>query len=202
MKVHVVSESIGDETILRVFVDALVGEPTDTHAESVERGRHGLTSLQRAIPTAVRASYYAGARGLVIVADSNGSSLKPPTRMNALWDVVNQTRSGLAPRTTPFSVAIGLAVPSIEAWLRFGEDPQATEASWSDVKSPGSSSPERIRAMKRKIYGTDAPNVPMMLTVGVARARQVAADLPALEAAFPIGFKPLAAELRSWRVDQ
>ncbi len=45
MKVHVVSESIGDETILRVFVDALVGEPTDSHAESVKRGRHGLTSF-------------------------------------------------------------------------------------------------------------------------------------------------------------
>ncbi len=122
--------------------------------------------------------------------------------MKNLWEMVNRARSELRPRATPFGVAIGLAVPSIEAWLRFGEDPQATEASWSDVKSPGSSSPERIRAMKRKIYGTDKPNVPMMLSVGVARARQVAADLPALEAAFPIGFKPFATALRSWRVDQ
>jgi hypothetical protein len=52
--------------------------------------------------------------------------------------------------------------------------------------------------LKRLIYGTERPSLKLETERARAAAIRVAEDLGELEARFPNGFGPLAAELRRW----
>jgi hypothetical protein len=95
-------------------------------------------------------------------------------------------------------VAIGTAVPAIEAWYRCGIDPQVSEAAWSRGLQSGDF-PFTKNRLKQMVYGTDRPGIAWETSRATAAAHRLLHDLPQLEALFPNGFSSLARALREWQ---
>ncbi|MGH8244111.1 MAG: hypothetical protein ACRETY_12275 [Steroidobacteraceae bacterium] len=95
-------------------------------------------------------------------------------------------------------VAIGVAVPAIEAWYLFGKDPRASEASWA-VTRTGDTFLTVKRALKKAVYGSEVPLGELLSVRAAAEATRISSDLAALARFFPGGFAPLAEEVGAWR---
>jgi hypothetical protein len=95
-------------------------------------------------------------------------------------------------------IAIGLAVPMIDAWYLFGKDHQVGEAAWRAGLAAGKP-PFSKDELKKQVYGTPRPSLERATEVAVAEARRVSANLAGLEAAFPCGFGSLFKTIRSWQ---
>jgi hypothetical protein len=94
-------------------------------------------------------------------------------------------------------VAIGVPVPTIEAWYLVGKDPQVGEAAWKIGVAAG----KRVfasRELKQLVYGTDRPSIEHETERAVAEARRIIGNMTAIETAFPVGFGMMAQEIRSW----
>jgi len=116
-------------------------------------------------------------------------------RLCELRCVVRETTLNPRPERPPFDVAIGVAAPSLEAWLLHGRMPEASEEHWKR-RATRSGSRVYIQDLKRKKYGTTTPSVPAQIERGVPNATSVARDLDGLAEAFPAGFRPLLATIR------
>ena len=93
-------------------------------------------------------------------------------------------------------VAIGLAVPAIEAWYLVGKEHEVGEAAWRVGLNNGR--PPFIRKkLKEMVYGTDRPSVELATQRALEEARRIIADVRVLENAFPAGFGLMAGEIRS-----
>jgi hypothetical protein len=79
--------------------------------------------------------------------------------------------------------AIGVAVPSIEAWLLFGEDSGCTEAGWVLKENEGNKSPVEISRLKQRLYSTDRPSLELETNTMVERCQSLISSnsLDALE---------------------
>ena len=149
----------------------------------------------------IRFTYFqTDAVGLVVVADTNGTPLhqaehagapNPDCRYCTLRGRADQTLQSLAPVAgrPPLRVAVGLPTPAVEAWYLCNRAPHPSEAAWN----AGGPRPYDKNSLKRILYGTDrgSPKVP----TAVAEATRLAADIPALRTAFPVGFGTLADEV-------
>jgi hypothetical protein len=93
---------------------------------------------------------------------------------------------------TPLRVAIGLAVPAIEAWYRCGLDPQVTEAGWA-----AHAAAYTRNTLKQAVYGMERPSLELETQRAVEAAQRLAGNLPMLEQLFP-GFRTLAEGVRGW----
>lgn len=82
-------------------------------------------------------------------------------------DILNQVR----PRQhiPPLKVAIGLAVPSIEAWLLCGINPHVSEAAWINGVREGRL-PYTKDSLKAEVYGTSHPSL-LIETEAMRQAR-------------------------------
>ena len=135
MRVAVLSESSADEAAIRVLVDAILGEPTvpadDLHLES-----RGFGAVRKILPAIVQSTHYrTSTDGLVVVVDSNHTSLLPGSeknRLRELRELVDGLRPNLRPvkGRVPLRVAIGVAAPAIEAWLLCHRRQAINEAAW------------------------------------------------------------------------
>jgi hypothetical protein len=94
-------------------------------------------------------------------------------------------------------VAIGLAVPAIEAWYLVGKEHQVGEAAWI-VGLQAGKPPFTKRQLKNLVYGTDRPSLEHETQCAVTEARRVIRDVQAIESAFPAGFGLMANEIRCW----
>ena len=68
------------------------------------------------------------------------------------------------PRTSlpPLKIALGLAVPAIEAWLLCDVDSHVTEAAWMNgLKDSPGRMPYTKGSLKRQLYGTSHPSLPI-----------------------------------------
>jgi hypothetical protein len=146
----------------------------------------------------------------VLVVDSNGS---PPhskqheqpnaserqCRLCQLRRIADDVRQNVRPRPTlpPLKIALGLAVPTIEAWLLCGVDPHVTEAAWINGLKQGQM-PYRKRELKHKIYCTSHPSLDLETEKMKTAASRLAGDLSSLELLFAQGFGPLRDSLKSW----
>jgi hypothetical protein len=144
MKLAVLCESSADEAALRILVDGILGQPTQAVALDQFRTRRGWTSVRADLPTVLRqVHYHTDADGLAVVLDSDRSpphdvaheapnKSDPHCRLCSLKAITVRTQSQLRPvaNRSPVKVAIGMAVPTVEAWFRCGVDPQVTEAAW------------------------------------------------------------------------
>lgn len=211
MKVTVLSESPADEAVVRVLVDALLGQETQAIAGPPLRTR-GWPSLLDVVPAVVNHLYYrTEAEALVVVADSNHSPIHVEERAaERSCDAkcrLCQLRQGIAracgrlrpdANRTRLKTAIGIAIPAIEAWFRCGRDPQVSEATWiEDLGSPRQTYTKN--ALKQAVYATDRPSVELAKRRGVQEARRLAEDFTTLARRFPIGFGALAHDVRGWR---
>jgi hypothetical protein len=210
MKVAILSESLADEAAIRILVDGLLAIETESvsHAGLRSRGWPSVRDVLR--PVVLQLHYHSDADGLVLVVDSNGTPPHVPEhevpskadskcRLCELRRIVQAVLGPTRPRQgyAPLKTALGLAVPSIEAWLRCDSDPHVSEAAWINGMKSGQLSYSTAR-LKKDLYGTDRPSLAHETKAMTEAAARRAANLSLLESRFPQGFGALARDLRSW----
>jgi hypothetical protein len=139
MKVAILSESDADQAAVHVFVMGLVGADVELYGRPFRT--HGWSTVFNVLPNVLRELHYnTDVDGLAVVMDSDRTpphraehdrpgGLNPACRMCRLRQVIEREQGRLtATGRRPVQVAVGLAVPCIEAWLCCGRDPAVTEA--------------------------------------------------------------------------
>jgi hypothetical protein len=99
------------------------------------------------------------------------------------------------PGKSALKVALGLAVPSIEAW--YLRDPSVSEAAWMQGLASGAP-PYDANELKRRVYGTDRPSEALRLQRAEEEANNLASSIGVLEELFPNGFGHLSRAIKSW----
>jgi hypothetical protein len=148
----------------------------------------------------------------VLVVDSNGSPPHLPDderpdaserqcRLCQLRRIADEVQRQVRLRTSlpPLKIALGLAVPAIEAWLLCDVDSHVTEAAWiNGLKDTPGRMPYSKGSLKRQLYGTSHPSLPIETEAMKTAATRLSQNLPILERLFPNGFGALLKSLRSW----
>jgi hypothetical protein len=210
MKTAILSESPENEEVIRIIVDCLLGKATETIGLPNLQTR-GWQGVRGSITAVLRSLHYStDAEALIVVVDSDdspvhhnshdqpdGADLK--CRLCYLRNEVGRIQSQLKPKAgrAQMKVALGLAVPAIEAWYRAGIDPQVTESAWIQGLQ-SRRQPYSRNDLKRAVYGTPRPSRHLEQQRGIEEARRLAQDLNLLEKLFPNGFGSLARSVRSW----
>ena len=211
MKVAVLCESPPDESAIVILVGAVLGSLVDRVAGPTLRSR-GWPSVRSVLPSVIQHCYFrTDADGLVVVVDSDSpiahregpaeSACETGCRLCALRLAARSTLQRLSARAAraPLKVAVGLAVPAIEAWYRVGMDATVTEAAWIQAYSGlRPRLPYTKASLKEAVYGTDRPPLGLSVTHAVEHATRLTTQLRELSLAFP-GFRVLSEELSTWR---
>jgi hypothetical protein len=208
MKIGFYCESPADQAALAVFTEGILGEPPESI--NMDLGAHSVPGFFSALDGVFRGIHYnSDAEGLVIVVDCDNSELhdlshdKPGEgdrcRFCQARKIIAQARKQLKARKgrPELKVAIGLAVPAIEAWYLVGKEHEVGEAAWRAglaARKPPFTTPK----LKQLVYGTDRPSLEHETERAVAEARRIIDDIKAIETAFPAGFGLMANEIRSW----
>jgi hypothetical protein len=209
MKVAILSESSADEAALRVLVGAILQREALPVAMPPIRVR-GFHAVLSQIPSVSRhLLYQTDADALAVVVDSNSSPVYADPapldadlgkcRLHAVRQLMSEFLQGSRPPAgrRPLLVAVGVAVPAIEAWLLCGAASDVTESAWLPALGRPSL-PYTKAALKQRTYGTDRPDLRHETEKAVEHARRVAGNLALLEERFPIGFGSLARDVRVW----
>jgi hypothetical protein len=211
MKVAILSESAADEAAYRIWVDTLLGRPSEPVIPPPLRSR-GWPAVKQVLPAVIlHLCYHTDAEGLVVIVDSNHA---PPheaahdetaaaaegCRFCQLRRIATQTlaKARIGGKQASLQVAIGLAVPAIEAWLLCDQTPSPSEATWRNGLKQGRD-PYTKQQLKQQAYGAERLAWPALKERMAAHARRLAPRLDQLERAFPDGFGPLAQTVRRWR---
>ena len=147
------------------------------------------------------------AEGLVVVVDCDTTELHDPAhdlpggskercRLCQASKIIALARKQLKPRQgrPELKVALGLAVPAIEAWYLVGKEHLVGEAAWIVGLAAGRT-PFTKAQPKKLVYGTDRPSLELETECAVREARRVISDMKAIESAFPAGFGLMAREI-------
>ncbi|MGA2863907.1 MAG: hypothetical protein ABSF95_05415 [Verrucomicrobiota bacterium] len=210
MKVAYLAESSADRAALAILVEAILGRETEPvrHAGLEHRG---WPDVRRVLPAVLKElHYHRDAEGLALVVDSNSSpphlaNHEPPNppaaecRLCQLRGIADKALREVRPLPgrPPLKLALGLAVPTIEAWLLCGKDPHVTEAAWiNGLKAR--QMPYSKDNLKEWLYRTTRPSLAVETEAMKAAATRLSRDLSAIESLFPHGFGALLRSLRSW----
>jgi hypothetical protein len=204
MKIAVLAESPADRRAIEVLTCGILDE--STQFEVIQPRAGGFHAVLSALGPALKNLHYCRtADGLIVVVDADNSPVEldhPEGRMSVVLTAVRQTQDGLAemPGYDPIKVAVGVAVPSLEAWLLSRDNHECTEAAWVVRKNAGTLSATEILDLKNQLYGTDRPDLVLETTRMVEMCDAVIPEggLDVLAQAFPYGFGPLLNELRAW----
>ena len=211
MKVAVFSESPPDESAIVVLVKAILGAPVE-RVEGPSLRSRGWPSVRSILPVVIKHLYFrTDADGRVVVVDSDtqvahregetGAVCQEGCRLCELRIIAHRCLQQLPSRPAQRSlkVAVGLAVPSIEAWYRVGVDATVTEAAWVQSHTGLRPRPPYSKtSLKQAVYGTDRPSLAQAVKRAVEEASRLTTQLPGLSMAFP-GFRALRDELERWR---
>jgi hypothetical protein len=209
MRIGFFCEPPADQAALAVFTEGILGQPPEPINMDLEG--HGVTGVLNALDGVFRGVHYnSNAEGLVVVVDCDDTELHDPAhdepggggercRYCQIHKIITQAKKQLKARQgqTTLRVAVGLAVPAIEAWFLVGKEAQVGEAAWRVGLEAGRRPFTRPR-LKALVYGTERPSLEHAPECAVREARRIIADLHAMETAFPIGFGLMAQEIRSW----
>ncbi len=210
MKVAILSESQADEAALRILVEACLGEAVDPLPRP--QRLHGWNAIFRVLPGLIRGLHFRRkAEHLVVVLDSNrspvhGGPVDGPCenvdacRLCMVRRSIDRVMRELSPVPSeePIRIAVGLAVPAIEAWYLCGENPNVSENAW--VLGMQENRPPYTRPdLKQEVYGTDRPSLALETQRATEEMQRVVQDLGLLERKFPQGFGALLSGLRLWR---
>lgn len=212
MKVAVLSESSADEAAIRVLVNAMLGSVTETPAMPPLRTR-GWPAVRDDVPRTLKYLHYqTDTDALVVVVDSDRSPIHDPTassnrschddcRFCLLSRVVEDVRRRLRERPVgqPVKVAIGVAIPQIEAWYLAGRDPGVSEASWVNGLRQGRM-PYDGKRLKRLVYSTDRPSIELETERALGETRRIVDEetVDHMVELFPIGFGLFAEAIKNW----
>ena len=122
-------------------------------------------------------------------------------RLCQLRSIIEMTQCGLKPRQGgPIRVALGIAIPALEAWCLCGTDPHITEAAWAQAL-PSRRFPYTKNELKLRLYGTVKPVLSLETRLAVEQAERLVQQnqLAFMEKVFPVGFGSLAGEIRGWQ---
>jgi hypothetical protein len=209
MKVGFFCESPADQAAMAVFTEGLLGEPPEPIGMDLEA--HGVTGVLGALDGVFRGLHYnSDAEGLVVVVDCDDTDLHTTAhdapggagnhcRLCQARNTIAQARRQVRPRKgkAELKIAIGLAVPTIEAWYLVGKEHQVGEPAWLVGLAAGRC-PFTRPQLKKLVYGMERPSLEHETKRAVEEARRIIRDLKAVEIAFPAGFGLMAQEIRSW----
>jgi hypothetical protein len=210
MKVAYFAESPADQSALTILTEAMLGRTTEPvlHAGLRHRGWPAVRTVLRSV--LLELHYHTEAEGFVLIVDSNGSpphaagheppnASEPECRLCQLRRIVREVQQQYRPRQhqAPLRIALGLAVPAIEAWLLCGIDSHVTEAAWINGLKEGRL-PYTKGALKQQLYGTSHPPLAVETEAMKVAAARIAATLPSIGSLFPDGFGSLQNDLKSW----
>jgi hypothetical protein len=207
MKIGYYCESPVDQAAMRVFTEGILGEPPEPINMDLEA--HSVPGFFSALDGVFRGVHWnSDAEGLVVVVDCDDTDLHDPShdtpgqaaencRLCEIRKIITRARNQVKPRQgrLALKVAIGLAVPAVEAWYLVGTNHQVEEKAWRPDSKMGR--PPRSR-LKELVYGVSRPSLERKMECALNEARRIIRDLKAIEAAFPIGFGLMAQEIRSW----
>jgi len=118
-----------------------------------------------------------------------------------LHNIATQTLARLRPVAgrTPLKVAVGIAVPAVEAWYRCGVDSRVTESAWIhalDSRTFGYTK----QSLKLDVYGTDHPSLSHETTRAIEETNRLVGEklIARLEQSFPAGFGSLLRDVQNW----
>lgn len=210
MKVAVLSESPADEAAIRIIISGILGgEIEPIHFDSSIRAR-GWPGIKTLLPVIIpRLHYHSDAEALAIVVDSDSSTIHLDThdietaagdcRLCDLKRVVAFHLSRLQQVTgrEMLKIAIGLAVPAMEAWYVCLQDTHVNEAAWA--RHLGG---ERVtytkNSLKQMAYGTERPSIDTETEGARNSARELIKNLDQVEELFPNGFGLFVQDIRGW----
>jgi hypothetical protein len=207
MKVALLSESPADEAVLRVLVDAIMGEPAVV-APAGFRAR-GWPNVLQVLPAVIRHLHFnTDVDTLVVTCDSDDSPVHtaahdapeyyhPHCRMCQLRAAFRQTgkRFPAAHGRLKVRRVVGVAVPALEAWLLCGRDDDVSEAAWVAGQQRGKL-PYTRAELKWRVYRTDRPTLPHETECALREVERHRRDLRRLEYDFP-GFAALMRDLKT-----
>jgi hypothetical protein len=213
MKVAIISESSADEAAVARLAEAILGAALDISSLKV---RHrGWPNVCQVLSNLVREIYYAtDAEGVIVVVDADLSPVhqedhdssdpaNAACRICQLGHAVARILPHLRnrPVSAAFRIAFGLAIPSIEAWLRCGADNAVSEATWNNARRQNTF-PYTTADLKRAIYGNDRPSIEQETHAMIREVERLlaASQLELLERNFPVGFGMLARQVRAWKL--
>lgn len=204
MKIAVLAESLADRRAIEVLASAILDR--EIEFEAIQPRSGGFHAVVSAIGPTLRSLHYRRlADGLIVVVDSDNTPVDPQDadgRVQRIQNGIAQVQANLTsmPDFDPIKTAVGVAAPSLEAWLLFGIDNQCTETSWIVRMNEGQLSATEIRRLKEKLYGTDRPDLVLETERMVGRSTDLIREdrLEALAQAFPYGFGQLLNDLRGW----
>lgn len=213
MKVAYFAESPADQAALTILTEAILNRKTEATQYAGLRHR-GWPTVKGVLPVVLKElHYHTDAEGFVFIVDSNGSpphlaSHEPPNqrepkcRLCQLRGIAEEELRKVRPRSSgpTLKIAIGLAVPAIEAWLLCGADPHVTEAAWINLlqQPKHGGMPYTKGSLKQQLYGTSHPSLVLETEKMKEAATRLCADLSGIEKLFPHGFGALLRSLRSW----
>ncbi|HEX8360383.1 MAG TPA: hypothetical protein VF613_09760, partial [Longimicrobium sp.] len=186
MRVVVLSESPADVAAVRVLVDAVLDVETSAPDLPNLIAPPGWPGVRNVLPGAVKQlHYHTDVEGLVVVADSDRSIVhvdqhdameggEPGCRLCELRRTLRAITNTLAPRIgqAPLKIAVGVAVPAVEAWYVRGVDPHVNEAAWKRALRDRQF-PYTTVSLKEKVYGTSRPSLSHETQHAVGSARRV-----------------------------
>jgi len=208
MKVAYFAESPADEAALTILTEAILGRATTPvlHAGLRHRGWPAVKSAMRSV--LMELHYHTDAEGFVFIVDSNGSpphfpahdkAPEPTCRLCQLRRIALEVQHQVRPRPhqPALKIALGVAVPAIEAWLLCGVKPSASEAAWINGQREGRK-PFTSEDLKIELYGTARPSITDETVAMKNAATRLVNDLQPLETSFPQGFGVLRKDLATW----
>ena len=201
MRCAILGESAADEAAVETLLGALIGDSF----ERVHRGLKapGWPAVRNLLPVTIkRLQFSSDTDALIVIADSNHTSVQEgasPNRLDELNGVARQTLQGLAevPGRDRLMVAVGIAVPAMEAWLLAPDNPRLSEAAWEEGLK-NKRDPYTKNELKKQLYGTDRPAFELEKERMISAAGTVAQNIPLLEKRFPQGFGTLVQTVREW----
>jgi len=210
MRVAVLSESSADEAAVRILVDAILKTPTTPVSLEASIGlRRGWPGVREDLPAVLKhLHYHTEAEAVVIVVDSDLSvphELAHPRpaprelrcRFCELRDLCASVLGQLRPRPhqAAIRVAVGVAVPAIEARLLCATQSHISETTWRQVLA-AQSARYTARSLKIELYGSHVPGLTHETKMMIQRATELSSNLDLLSQRFPDGFGPLMQALR------
>jgi hypothetical protein len=192
MKIGFYSESPADQAALVVFTEGILGAPPE--AINMPLAGHGVGSVFSGLDGVFRGLHYnSDAEGFVIVVDCDDTELHAAAhdepgggvedcRLCRARNIIARARRQVKARQgrPELKVAIGLAVPGIEAWYLVGKTHQVGEAAWR-VGMAANKRPFTRPQLKGLVYGTARPSLELETERAVAEARRIIANITAIE---------------------
>lgn len=212
MKIAFFSESVADESALKILVSGILEEEieeTDLPNKLIYRS---CTHLDRDLPSVISAVYYnSNAQALVVASDSDDTPVhisehenkeNDKCRLCQLRKVVEKSLSKLQAFEGKdlLKVVIGIPVPAVEAWYLFGINPQVSEVYWIRFQNGEKIRYDRKR-LKEQVYGTSRPSLGLETKRAMEETTRIVENelLDGLETNFPQGFGKMADEVRLWK---